>query len=53
MPCNCGSTKKPNPARGSLYVLTLPTGRKKTYSSQDDANRAKARLGGEVSVRNR
>lgn len=51
MACNCGKNRVAS-ARGALYVLTLPTGRKKTYSSEADANRAKARLGGEVSVKN-
>lgn len=50
MGCNCGGGRKPSPG-GPLYVLTLPTGRKKTYSSQADAERAKKRLGGEVSVK--
>lgn len=43
MPCACSTNSKGNQ---TSYVVTLPSGDKKTYSSEIEAKAAVARAGG-------
>ena len=43
MPCACSTNSK---AKQASYVVTLPTGDQKTYSSEIEAKAAVARAGG-------